>query len=470
MFSRQVRCLTFFSALLLGFCSLATAQFGSADAEKIRLQPKEEEALNQLMNQIRLDKFNIVLPQIMRKHKIDMWIHVLRGSNPEFIRDDFGSHDGVFIFTDRGGDRIERAAFGQKISDRVRECGAYDFISEKKSLEEMPGSEETELDRRFIGVGEFVAERDPKTIGVNYLDKLGLPIGNQSPNQSDGISHTDFNLLVKVLGEKYAQRIVSAEYLIFDYLSFRVPSEFSIMKRIRAMCMEFLEKQFAKIVPDVTKRDELDGQASLLNRNRNRKRNRNRNDVFQRGDLLMLAYGREGYVYRPGWMYGNFYETDTIYAYLLRDGEIELPPELQKLWAQTIKIRKILEKNINVGRTGGETLEILKQKVAKDGFIYINTQDYDPDLDPGKTQVAIDLHAIGKGRNAPRISPLGPDWGREIPLPLYHQLALEYFIFMPMPQWGEGKFLFMPTHDGAMVTEQGIEYYSPPVEEIRIIQ
>ena len=136
------------------------------------------------MNQIRRDKFDVILPQVMRENQIDMWIQVLRASNPEFIREDFGSHNGVFIFTDRGGDRIERAAFGQKLSDLVRECGEYDIVEEKISLREKPGSRETELDRRFIGIGKFVAERNPKRIGVNYLEKLGLPIGNQSPNQA----------------------------------------------------------------------------------------------------------------------------------------------------------------------------------------------------------------------------------------------------------------------------------------------
>ena len=118
---------------------------------------------------------------------------------------------------------------------------------------------------------------------------------------------------------------------------------------------------------------------------------------------------------------------------------------------------------------GGETLEILKQKVEEAGFIYVNTQGYKSDLDINKTQVAIDFHAQGKGRNAPRISPLGPDWGRDVPLPLFHQFVMEYFIYMPMPEWGDGEYLSMPTHDGAMVTEHGIGYYYPPVTEIRII-
>ncbi len=62
-------------------------------------------------NQIRRDKFDVILPQVMRKNDIDMWIHVMREAIPDpFGTQELGSSSGVFIFTDRGGDRIERRA------------------------------------------------------------------------------------------------------------------------------------------------------------------------------------------------------------------------------------------------------------------------------------------------------------------------------------------------------------------------
>ena len=110
----------------------------------------------------------------------------------------------------------------------------------------MPGGLETELDHRFDGIGEFVAERDLKRIGVNYLDKLGPRVRHEVPRlRSEGIWHTDYNLLVKAIGDKYAKRIISAEYLIIEYLSRRVESELELFK---------------KIVPDVTKFGDLEGE------------------------------------------------------------------------------------------------------------------------------------------------------------------------------------------------------------------
>ena len=93
------------------------------------------------------------------------------------------------------------------------------------------------------------------------------------------------------------------------------------------------------------------------------------------------------------------------YGYVLREGETEPPPKIKKTWADALKVRKILEDNIKVDRTAGETFEILKRKIDEAGFIYANRQLYNKDLDPEKTQVPLDLHAAGKGVNAPRISP-----------------------------------------------------------------
>ena len=58
---------------------------------------------------IRGQKFDLILPQVMRDNGIDMWIQVMRGENP--LRFELGDHDGVYVFSDRGGDRVERAVF-----------------------------------------------------------------------------------------------------------------------------------------------------------------------------------------------------------------------------------------------------------------------------------------------------------------------------------------------------------------------
>jgi hypothetical protein len=451
-------------------------------------QAQEEDDLKELMNQIRREKFDLILPQVMRENNIDMWIQVLREGNPDPVASNLGSDYGVFIFADRGGDRIERAVFGH-CSDLVQECGAYDIIAipeikipltafpeyrmplgafYRKGGTEWPGGKKTELDFRFKGVGEFVAERDPKRIAVNYLEKLGSPVLYEIPRlRSDGLSHADYNLLVKALGDKYAVRIVSAEYVITEFLSRPVKSEIVLYKKIREIIAKSLERQFKSIVPGVTKFGDLEGSRSVVDKDGNRGR---RDYVLQRGDLICLAGGKQsgGHV-DPEWEFGNFYEISFEYGYVLREGETELPPKIKRAWADVLKVRKILEDNIKVGRTAGETFEILKQKIEEAGYIYVNRQIFNKDLDPEKTQVPLDMHASA-GIYAPRIGPLGPDWQREMMLPLNHHFYFEYWVYVPMPEWGEGKYLSIQLHDGAIVTERGVEYFYPPPRDIRIIR
>jgi hypothetical protein len=461
-----------------------------------KAQAQEEEDLKELKNQIRREKFDLILPQVMRKHNIDMWIYVMRETLPDpFGEKDLGSASGVFILTDRGGDRIERAVLGRRLRSGfwtaadyklVEECGAYDIIGEAIDRTEMPRSPETELDYRFDGIGEFVAERDPKRIALNYLEKLGPNPGGRS---YDGISYTDYILLVKALGDIYAKRLVSDEYLKNDYVSRPVKSELVLCKKIGKYIAECMDRDFAKIVPGVTKFTDIEALDTVVDENGTRAghgayldsdayadRKRKFDYVLQRGDLICLRHGRQHYgPHRISyWKFGNFFEMYKEFGYILREGETELPPEIKKAWADVMKINKVLEDNIKIGRTCSETYDILKLKLEEAGIIVNWHQKYYKDLDPKKTQVNLDLHAAGQGAPAmllaPRIGTYGPDWQHEMTIPLYHHFYLEYFVFIPMPKWGEGKHLLIQLHDGVIVTERGIEYLYPPPREIRIIR
>ena len=92
-------------------CSTLPAASVSAGAQA-------EEDLTEWNHRIRREKFDLVLPEIMRDNDVDMWIHVTReGVRDPFGAEDLGSTSGVFVFTDRGGDRIERAVLGRRWGD-----------------------------------------------------------------------------------------------------------------------------------------------------------------------------------------------------------------------------------------------------------------------------------------------------------------------------------------------------------------
>jgi hypothetical protein len=59
----------------------------------------------------------------------------------------------------------------------------------------------------------------------------------------------------------------------------------------------------------------------------------------------------------------------------------------------------------------------------------------------------------------------------DIPLPPNHHFVLEYFIYMP---WSssehEDQYLFWWDHEQALATESGVEYFSPPQEQLYLIK
>jgi len=473
--------------MLLSLCNVAAAKSVPTGTEMATQQAQKEDDLKAWNNQIRREKFDLVLPKAMRKNKVDMWIHVMRIAIPDaFGAEELGSTSGVFVFTDRGGDRIERAILGRRwgVTHRgwgerdyklVEECGAYDIIGKPVRVQEPLASPMTEYDFRFKGLREFVEARDPKRIAINFKLHLGpwetyIDFGGAK----DGLSHTDYLLLTEELGEKYAERLVSSEYVMMDYIINKVPSEIKLLKKIRKDRVERVKKAFAEIVPGVTKMREA------------------RVTVFRRMSTGLSQRGRS-----KGWKNSVIQGGDIVaapsqgmYAYVLREGETEPPPEIKKLWAEYLKIDKILAETIKAGLTPREIMQNCKQKFEKEGIIVRDDQlhmvipknnfpIYSAGFDPEKTHLSVDCHGMMKGARerpeeylyGPRIGSYGPIWTWDIPLPPNHHFVLEYFFYMQSPgPEGKDQYLFFWDHEQAIATENGVEYLSPPQKELYLIK
>jgi hypothetical protein len=430
----------------------------------------------ELRNQIRREKFDLILPQVMNKNNVDMWIHVIRDAIPDrFGAEELGSTSGLFVFTDRGGDRIERAVFGRRwgATQRQREevetnlleaSGAYDIIGDPVFVGEPVSSPMTEYDYRFKGLREFVEARDPKRIAVNFKSDLGA--WPTTRRVQDGISHTDYNLLVKELGDNYASRLVSSEYVMMDYISSPVPVEIQKWKRERSDQNERVMKAISEIVPGVTKRTDFRGTFFTRRSTGVSQRGRTKgyeNSVIQRGDIV--AFPSQG-----------------MFAYVLREGETEPPPEIKRLYAEYLKIDKILTETIKAGLTGREIVQNYKRKFDEAGIIVVEPQlhmfqpknnfpVYALGLNPEKTLLSVDSHPL-YSMFSPRIGSYGPDWALDVPLAPNHHFVLEYFFYMPSltSNKDEDQYLFFWDHEQAIATESGTEYLTPLKKELYLIK
>ena len=304
------------------------------------------------LNLIRKEKFDIILPVAMRENNVDMWIHSIREGNPDPLVLDLGGDKGYFIFTDRGEDRIERAVF-DGYEDDLEELDCYDIF----------GPEE--------GLRDFVIKRDPKTIAINMSDGLAV---------ADGISYTAYNKLTKLLGEKYSERIISAEYLITDFRTRRIPREIEVYTVLCEIARHQLERALSNevITPGETSLEDVGwwmedqladlGMRSTFNRSMpmiihsdksKKSEYRLSNYVIQKGDLMQYDFGIN---------HMNYGTDFKRVAYVLNEGETSVPSGIQNGWNQALKARDVIKDNIKVGLTAGETLKKIGKALEESGF------------------------------------------------------------------------------------------------------
>jgi len=97
------------SAITFGALILSSVPGAFSQEAKLRWEMK---------NQIRRDKFDIILPRAMRENGIDMWIIVQKEGHLDPLYLELGqgyvtAPVGLIILTDLGKDRVERAVFDE---------------------------------------------------------------------------------------------------------------------------------------------------------------------------------------------------------------------------------------------------------------------------------------------------------------------------------------------------------------------
>ncbi len=420
------------------------------------------------LNLIRQEKFDIILPIAMRENNIDMWIHCMREGNPDPLAIDLGGEKGYFVFTDRGEDRIERAVFGG-YEDELAELGCYDIFGQEEELE------------------IFVTKRNPKTIAINISDWLAV---------ADGLSYTSYNKLTKLLGDKYSERIVSADYLITDFRTSRIPREIEVYTVLCEIAKHLLESALSNevITPGETTLEDVGwwmedqladlGMRSTFSRSMpmiihsdksKKSEYRLSNYVIQKGDLMQYDFGIS---------HMNYGTDFKRVAYVLNESETAVPSGIQNGWVQALKARDVIKDNIKVGQTAGETLKKIGDALEVAGFRYLHlTVDPmlggEPSLEPpenqetnGRTEASIDCHCVGNTGNSevasgPSIAGFRPDRAHLVIKP-NNLFAFEFIAYTPNPDWN-GKKVRFNVEDNAIVTENGVEWLYSPNERILII-
>jgi len=426
----------------------------------------------EILRLIRHEKFDLVLPGAMRDNNVDMWIHVVESGKKDPLALDLGGWFeyrawepiGYYIFTDRGGHRIERVILGGEDQE-----GLYDILGSGEDLR------------------EFVEERDPKVIAVNM--STSLPIAN-------GLSHTAYLKMTKALGEKYTKRLISAENVITDFRVRRVQREIIAFANACEIQRQIMDAGLRRIKPGVTTREDVGwwAQDQLLAQGifpsfeaatlhlpympgvshseaSDRSETWKPGYVFQRGDYISWDMGI-GYL--------NFGTDFKRNAYVLKEGETDIPKGLKHAWNRVIKAREIIRKTFKIGLTAGESLKAIVRALEAGGFVHTPSDDVSSqyrDLmnalgDSDKSGFSIDFHAtgntsVGDVTAGPSIAP----WrkGRaHLMVQQNYIFAFEFMVHTWVPEWG--KRVSISYEDNSIVTEKGVEALYPWHDTIMIIR
>ena len=436
----------------------------------------------EILRLIRHEKFDLILPGAMRDNNVDMWIHVVKDGDPDPLDLDLGGDIdfsvtdtlGYYIFTDRGGDRIERALFGGSA-----ERGLYDIFDTEKNLR------------------AFVEERDPRVIAVNMSTWL---------HAADGLSYTAYLRLTKVLGEQYAERLISSENVITDFRVRRIQREIIAFANACEIHRQIQEAAIRRIQPGITTREDIGWWAEdqLISRGMTPRFAQNGSgpsvlysavtkpseSVGTFGETTVaysLETGKPDYIYKRGdflsWDWGvSYLNFGTDYkrnAYILRDGETRAPEGLQHAFDRGLRARKIIRKDIRAGRTAGEVLNAVVRTLEAEGYIYtpysdigsIDKQIVDALGDNEKSGISLDFHPLGNTGNGDtepgaRFAPFSP--ARLLfEIQPNHLFSFEYMVHTWIPE-GNGR-VSINFEDNHIVTENGVEWLYPPNEKIIII-
>lgn len=406
-----------------------------------------------VMNEIRNDKFELVLPQAMRENNIDMWIITNKEGNFDPLYPDMGAgytmQNGYYIFTDTGKPRIERAALGIE-GGLLEGGGSYDYIGSEDELK------------------EYVTKRDPKRIGLNMSKMIG---------GADGLSYTMYQHMVEVLGKKYESRFVSAEKLASDFRSRRVATEIGVFAEAGNYSYQIAEKAFSNevITPGVTTLENVAwwmkeqlfknnlessfGMPSVYVTGPDGIVATSTDRVIQRGDILMLDWG-------VGLM--NMYTDMKRIAYVLKEGETEVPASIQNAFSQAVKVRDVIKATIKPGVTAKQSMEDIYAALEKNGFLRM--KEFNKPSIENKTDVMIGCHSVGNWGHG-----IGPSIAHFNPVRLGYTirptnlLSIELFAYTALPEWN-GKKLRIPLEDDAIVTERGVEWLYPINKRILVIK
>lgn len=321
--------------------------------------PERERAT--MVNRILKERFETVLPNLMYRTGIDLWVIIAREYNEDPVMRTMlpaewlnARRRTILVFSyDEDKNKLDKMAVAR-----------YDIGENIKSV----WNKEQEPDQ-WKALVEIIKDKDPQKIGINFSEDF---------NHADGLTKTDHENFMKVLPESFQKKVVSAEELAVGWIETRSSMEMQIYKELVSITHNLIKTAFSSAIikPGKTTTEDvvwyLRQQVTNMGLDtwfhptvdvqRPEKILKNEVDSFSstqdqqtihRGDLLHCDFGIS---------YLRLNTDCQQLAYVLKNNEKDAPAYLKTALQAGNTLQDILIGQMKTGKTGNEILsESLEQ-------------------------------------------------------------------------------------------------------------
>jgi Xaa-Pro aminopeptidase len=315
-----------------------------------------------VIDEILRERIKTVLPVVMRREGIDMWVLIAREYNEDPVLKTFlpaewmsARRTTMLLLYDPGpGHDIECLAVSRyKVGDLFKAAWNTDVNPDQ-----------------WVQLTKLIEERNPRKIGINKSEHFGL---------ADGLSAFHEEKLVSMLNKKMAAAVVSAEKLALAWLETRSEHEMALYPRICELSHSIIKEGFSSKVihPGVTTTEDVEWW--FRERIRELKldtwfhptvsvqRNEPEESFKKRAQPLTILPGDLLHV-DIGITYLRLNTDMQQHAYVLKSNESSAPEYLVKALARANKVQDILTRNITNDKTGNQILSTARAEAQAQGL------------------------------------------------------------------------------------------------------
>lgn len=347
------------SGLIFAFFLLLTTGF-SQQILSLRDQAK-------LTDEILTDRFNNLLPGLMEREKIDMWVIISREYNEDPILKTMLPAE--WLSARRRTILVFYHDSTKKINEQLA-IARYNVGSQIKAAWDMK-----KFPDQWDALIDLINTRNPQKIALNYSNDFA---------HADGLTATEQKIFLNKLPQKLQSRIVSAEKLGIGWLETRTEREMQLYPQLIQITHQIIAEGFSEktIMPGVTSTEDLVwwfrqkirnlGLDTWFHPSVEIQRNdanefdhlaafsNDAKEIIQPGDLLHVDIGIS---------YLRLNTDVQEHAYVLKPGETTAPSALQKAFATGNRLQDILTSKFAYNKTGNEILSAALIQAKQEGIV-----------------------------------------------------------------------------------------------------